>query len=183
MEFQSALFGSEVQAILGADGDGLRPIPLLGADGARIPVPDSLRSAKVSIFPAGAPHPEAALAGLWMYFGRFHEAHTIAQDIPSVEGSYWHAMLHRQEPDNWNAKYWLRRVDVHPIHHELAELAAELPAVQESGLRLPDHWDPMAFADLFDRSASDRNHRHRQAVEAIQLCEWQLLFRYCALPK
>lgn len=67
------------------------------------------------LFP-GARSPLGALAGLWLRAGGWEEAHSIAQDLDTPEGSYWHALVHRAEPDEWNANYWLRRVgDAHPV--------------------------------------------------------------------
>lgn len=39
----------------------------------------------------------------------WHTAHSIAQEIPTVQGSAVHAYLHREEGDLWNADYWYRR--------------------------------------------------------------------------
>ena len=58
--------------------------------------------------------PEAALAGLYFYFSCWDDAHRVAQDISTAEGSYWHAIVHRQEPDDWNSAYWFRQVGRHP---------------------------------------------------------------------
>jgi len=41
-------------------------------------------------------------------------AHNIAQDIPTREGSWVHAYLHRKEGDSGNANYWYNRAG--PIH-------------------------------------------------------------------
>src|SRR5437763_722978 len=41
----------------------------------------------------------ACHAALWLYFDFFEESHAISQDLHTVEGSYWHAILHRREPD------------------------------------------------------------------------------------
>lgn len=41
--------------------------------------------------------------------GNWHEAHQIAQDIPSKEGSLIHAYLHRKEGDFSNARYWYQQ--------------------------------------------------------------------------
>src|SRR6185503_12895499 len=51
-----------------------------------------------------------ALAAMW-YDGKgdWEQAHLIAQDIPTDEGSWAHAYLHRKEGDNWNANYWYNR--------------------------------------------------------------------------
>jgi hypothetical protein len=76
--------------------------------------------------------PEAAMSGFYVYFSCFDEAHSIAQDIQTAEGSYWHAIVHRQEPDAGNAAYWFRRVGRHPIFPALARAAGRRGA----GIRL-----------------------------------------------
>src|SRR5262245_27937857 len=57
----------------------------------------------------------ACRAGLWLAFGFLDESHTISQDLHTAEGSYWHALMHRREPDAGNAMYWFRRVGHHPV--------------------------------------------------------------------
>jgi len=42
----------------------------------------------------------------WDKKGNWDTAHTIAQDIPTKEGSAVHAYLHREEGVLWNADYW-----------------------------------------------------------------------------
>ena len=41
--------------------------------------------------------------------GNWNEAHNIAQDIHTENGSWIHAYLHRKEGDIQNAHYWYRR--------------------------------------------------------------------------
>ncbi len=43
--------------------------------------------------------------------GDWDEAHSIAQDIHSADGSWLHAYLHRKEGDLGNAAYWYSRAD------------------------------------------------------------------------
>lgn len=52
----------------------------------------------------------SALAAMW-YDGKddWEAAHNIAQDIPTSDGSWVHAYLHRKEGDQWNANYWYNR--------------------------------------------------------------------------
>jgi len=52
----------------------------------------------------------SSLAALW-YAGKgdWEQAHNIAQDIPTRDGSWVHAWLHRREGDEWNANYWYNR--------------------------------------------------------------------------
>ena len=59
---------------------------------------------------APAPDLAAPLAALWWAAkGNWDQAHSIAQDEASTEGSWVHAYLHRVEGDLSNAGYWYRR--------------------------------------------------------------------------
>src|SRR5437016_6034779 len=69
-------------------------------------------------------------AALWLYHDFLDEAHGISQSIDTVEGSFWHGIMHRREPDASNAGYWFRRVGEHAVFDELARLARDI------GLRL-----------------------------------------------
>ena len=42
---------------------------------------------------------QACLAALWLYFDFLDESHQLSQDIDTIDGSYWHGILHRREPD------------------------------------------------------------------------------------
>ena len=58
------------------------------------------------------PSPELSetLTSLWWdKKGDWDTAHSIAQDIPTVQGSAVHAYLHREEGVLWNADYWYSR--------------------------------------------------------------------------
>ncbi len=65
----------------------------------------------------------AALAGLpplvtalcWEARGDWEKAHLIAQDVPTRDGAWVHAYLHRSEGDLGNAGYWYRQAG-RPIH-------------------------------------------------------------------
>ena len=45
----------------------------------------------------------------WDKKGDWDQAHSIAQNIPTVQGSAVHAYLHREEGVLWNADYWYSR--------------------------------------------------------------------------
>jgi hypothetical protein len=65
------------------------------------------------------------------------QSHTISQELETMEWSYWHAILHRREPDAPNAAYRFRRVGEHPIFGTLAKESHDI------GLRLASgRWDP-----------------------------------------
>jgi len=108
--------------------------------------------------------PEAALAGLYLRYGGWNEAHDIAQDIDTPEGSYWHALIHRAEPDESNAAYWFRQVGRHPIFPALAK------AAKEYGIGDGQVWDPYEFLKICSQGQGGE----------VQRAEWQLLFDYCA---
>ncbi len=62
-----------------------------------------------------APGLDAPLAALWWAAkGKWDEAHKIAQDEPTADGSWVHAYLHRVEGDLGNAGYWYRQAR-HPV--------------------------------------------------------------------
>jgi hypothetical protein len=125
------------------------------------------------------------MSGLWLYFGCFDECHETCQDLSSAEGSYWHAILHRQEPDPGNAGYWFRRVGHHPVYPALAELArAILQREPDVAFQPAASWDPFAFVDFCESTRHTAEDAPPQrAARGIQLAEWQLLFDYCARPR
>jgi hypothetical protein len=120
-------------------------------------------------------------AGLWLYHDYLDQSHDVSQDIHTPAGSYWHAILHRREPDYWNSKYWFRRVGQLPIfetlHPEAAELARRAGLKPAAFLTSQPKWDPCAFVDLCERAAG--NALLTSLCCDIQQREWELLFDYC----
>ena len=53
--------------------------------------------------------PELLQALLYDASGDWDEAHRIVQGVPSPDGSWVHAYLHRKEGDLGNAAYWYTR--------------------------------------------------------------------------
>jgi hypothetical protein len=128
---------------------------------------------------------QASLAGLWLLHNFFDESHVISQDLETVEGSYWHGILHRREPDYSNAKYWFRHVPDHPIFADLREqmLAISVSDIPKAGAEFHakvatrETWDAFAFVDLCELAAQQQSLQ--PCCAAIQRCEWNLLFEYC----
>lgn len=125
----------------------------------------------------------ACLAGLWLYFDFASESHALSQEIETVEGSYWHGILHRREPDFANAKYWFRRVGPHPIGPNLAATARELAQTAEPDraaeyLGALAEWDHFRFVDLCQAVLAGRSSAELLCRQ-IQRCEWELLFDHC----
>ncbi len=64
-------------------------------------------SLSASTCPAGR---DPCLQALWYVAkGDWDRAHRIVQDIDSVMAARIHAYLHRQQGDDWNARYWHRQ--------------------------------------------------------------------------
>jgi hypothetical protein len=149
--------------------------------GACDPSAKALKNRKASELFPDAKSAEAVLAGLLLRLNCWTEAHEVAQDIGSPEGSYWHAIVHRLEPDYGNAAYWFRRVEKHPIFPNLLARAETLAAqFPQARLAMPGEWKP----EIFSRLCADATHKHgsdneRLALE-IQQAEWELLMEWCA---
>ena len=161
--FDPAAYGEEIARILALEGAGQRLMPLAGGTCSAPAAPALIRAARVT---------ETARAGLYVYFSCWQEAHEIAQGIETAEGSYWHAIVHRQEPDAGNSGYWFGRVGAHPVFPALRDTAAAL------GYDRGPRWDPYGFID-YCGAARPGSDEERIALE-VQRAEWQLLFHYCA---
>lgn len=174
MRFDPNAYGNEVAEILALDGSGERLMPLARRSCSSAEARRRLQAASAAaLFPAARAE-TAAFAGLWLYFSCWDEAHQIAQDISAREGSYWHAIIHRQEPDASNAAYWFRQVGAHPIFPELHRRAKEI------GIDLGARWDPMAFVEFCERSRANPGSELELQAMKVQTVEWQLLFDFCA---
>ncbi len=143
----------------------------------RLTLPSAFRHAQV----ADRNMAECCLAGIWLYHDFLDESHKICQEIETPSGSYWHALMHRREPDFSNSKYWFRQVRTHavfePLYLAASELAAGITAAP-GWLGKSSTWDPFAFVDFCEQCSSGNNN-------LVMLCrqigqrEWELLFDYC----
>lgn len=131
----------------------------------------------------------AVLAGLWLLHGDGDTSHRHSQTIEDEGrhrcGNFWHAIVHRQEPDYGNAKYWFRRVGPHPILPELARYANELilasglsnALAQRQKLGLPQRWDTLAFVNWCEAATRIGNPADLDLLRRIQFIEMHLLLR------
>lgn len=154
----------EVRRVLSLAGWPERRMPLVCA-------PAGVEEAERALEGLSAPAP--VLAGLWLYCGRFDRSHAISQELHTPEGSYWHAILHRQEPDDWNSAYWFKRTGSHPVFEELAARAAA------AGYAARGAWDPEAFIRFCSAARREGGDRERLARE-VQHIEFELLLEWCA---
>lgn len=131
----------------------------------------------------------ALRAGLFLFSDLFDESHACSQSIEGEgryhTGDYWHAILHRREPDYGNSKYWFRRVGSHPIFFELAKTIErsrpETPDGESitrarSRVVVNDAWDPYAFVDVCAAAEADRPLKNW--CERVQYEEMLLLLQH-----
>jgi hypothetical protein len=183
-------FSAPIAEILELHEGGNRLIPLAPEAPLSGTGLDRLRSTSSDELFAGTPVASRAFAdcvrsGLFLYLSALDDSHKISQEISSTSGSYWHGIMHRQEPDYGNSKYWFRRVGQHEIFPELrTRVLDELQAHAESlsvtrAIEANSNWDPFWFVDTCEQACREPNGElHRLALE-IQRLEWQILFDYC----
>jgi hypothetical protein len=139
--------------------------------------------------PASQTDAVALAAGLLQMHDFLDASHAQSQRIEGEgrnrAGDYWHAIMHRREPDYDNSKYWFRRVGWHPVFARLASTAGEflqsasaVPAEAWSRRVLRGgEWDPLAFVDLCREAARDEESPLAACARRIQWTEMQLLLR------
>ena len=174
-------YGGEVADILALAEHGERLMPLAEGTCCSAEALQRIQTSKPETLFASARAPHAALAGLYVYFSCRDEAHEVAQSDSSADGSYWHAIVHRQEPDAANASYWFRRAGAHAVFPRLLEAAQTIQAAHPGAdLKLPKAWDPLAFIEVCEKGRGGPGSELECAALEIQRAEWQLLFDYCA---
>ena len=175
----------QVRALLELKDSGERRMELVSSRRVTPPeVAETLHAAEPEqVFP-GARSPEGALAGLWLYFGAFEEAHGLAQNLGTDEGSYWHAIVHRLEPDAWNSGYWFRRVGRHEVFTMLLEEAARIVAAYpECGFAPGAQWSPERFTAFCEAARGRPGSGAEHVAREIQSAEWRLLFAWCGVRR
>uniref|UniRef100_A0A7C2P023 Uncharacterized protein n=1 Tax=Schlesneria paludicola TaxID=360056 RepID=A0A7C2P023_9PLAN len=132
-------------------------------------------------------------AGWLQLLGDLDASHQCSQSIEGrgrhQAGDYWHAVMHRREPDYGNSKYWFHQFSSHPVFPKLVE---EVPRVADQfrssafdawtdRLTAGGVWRPKAFVDCCQTAAATDDKTFRSAVEELQYREMLLLLRQTAL--
>ncbi|MBC7965087.1 MAG: hypothetical protein H7Z17_04095 [Fuerstia sp.] len=134
------------------------------------------------------------VSGVLLLWDFLHESHEISQ---TMEGrgtprtaDYWHAIMHRREPDPGNASYWFRRVGSHPaldtmsskLHRWLGESGASDDEQKRAQQTVCPHgrFDPFAVIELSTQALrkpgqlEDRLLRRVQYSEILNLLAWSI---------
>lgn len=177
------------------DHDGLdAALPLLdpGASAAGRGLAEQVDAAVRKALPRPASRPDAIAfaAGVLQMHDCLDASHARSQTIEGEgrhsAGDYWHAIMHRREPDYGNSKYWFRHVgNLHPVFSDLALRAAgildacrdpDAAVWRQRVIRVVD-WDPFAFVDLCQQVAKHESRPLAVAVRQIQWVEMSLLLK------
>jgi hypothetical protein len=177
VDFNLPDYPPEVVGVLTAYEGGMRPMPLVAKGCVSDDARNTLKGWNARQLFSKARSPEGVLAGLYLYFSCEPEAHAIAQDLNTTEGSFWHGIVHRQEPDAFNSGYWFRQVGRHAIFPVLRDEA------RRCGYDSGTEWDPLAFIDYCEAARVRPGSKEEALAMRVQLVEWQLLFDYCVREK
>jgi len=133
----------------------------------------------------------ALRAGILQIHDDLTGSHEFSQSIEGAGsqrlGDYWHAIMHRREPDYGNARYWCRRIQTPQVTGRLAQLSRSL--FDSSGLPEARHWagkcaasenwNPAAFVDLCESLARSPVPALDLLARKIQWLEMLLLLQVC----
>jgi len=152
-----------------------RPGLVFGRPRSKAAVEEVIGLANDQLLGARAADPgmaSAVRAGLLLLADRMEDSHALSQDLDTPEGSYWHGILHRREPDYSNARYWFRALGDHPLFRELGSLPAARGKPTRPG------WDPFRFIDLCEDCIRKGNEETRGELEELQEREILLLLAH-----
>lgn len=165
VDFRADHYGPDIARILALQDSGERLMPLVRTKCISSPALEAVKQLSA---------PVSVQAGLYLYFSCWDEAHSAADSIENPDGYFWHAIVHRQEPDAWNSGYWFQRVATHPTFAKLAMEAAT------AGYDTGRAWDPIAFVEFCESARIRPGSQEEQLAMVVQRLEWQLLFDHCA---
>jgi hypothetical protein len=132
---------------------------------------------------------QSVLIGGWVAADGFERAHDVAQKLEGEWGDWWHAILHRREPDPSNAMYWYRRVKAPAaVWADLGKRAIEMLGLQPpvdlkplvKALKEAGHWTPEPFVRAVERGQAGKLPADAvAALVALQRLEWRVWLDEC----
>jgi len=188
MTFSLDEYGTTIASILGPAEGGARLMPLAPDGPWRHEGWERLKGCSTEALfdqaPVSGEFASCVESALYLYFSDLDRSHTISQNISSTTGSFLHGIMHRQEPDFSNAKYWFRKVAGHPVFGALRDAAlATLSEGGAAGLRgsIEGHveWDALWMVDQCEAAHRGGGRALEDQLLRIQRAEWQAVFDYC----
>ncbi|MEC9091093.1 MAG: hypothetical protein VX438_00195 [Planctomycetota bacterium] len=123
--------------------------------------------------------PEMALcclSALWLFQGDLEESHRISQSIPTVIGSYLHGIMHREEGDFSNAKYWFRKAGSLSCWAELeVRLTGDPGILPQHQAVLGDSFNSIQLVDFVSRV----DEGEKNSLARVAYWELYTVFEYC----
>lgn len=129
----------------------------------------------------------AVEAGWLQFVDDLDASHQCSQSIEGAgrhqSGDYWHAIMHRREPDYANSQYWFRQFGRHPVYERLSTEAERVAVIHPSRtfsqwlprLIVSGRWDPLAFVNCCRDAAASSEAEFVAAVAELQYREMLLL--------
>jgi len=190
--FRLKKYSPVIQAILGPHEAGGRLMPLtpeepLGGSGYDLLTRTSAPELFGDLAPSSREFADCVRSALYLYFSDLDSSHRISQDVHSATGSFLHGIMHRQEPDFSNAKYWFRKAPRHEVFPALRQTAlAQLSSGEDEAARrlrgaveARADWDAFWFVDACEAVRGHGDAGLERHLRDIQQAEWRLLFDFC----
>lgn len=122
-------------------------------------------------------------AAALLYHDHQDDAHDLVADRNDISAAFLHGILHRREPDYWNAKYWFRQCELHPVYSAVAARLGTWLDPQEAeaaqAFTLPGTFDPFAFVDACESCRRIDPKSPRVAIlRKIQHAEFEAIVQH-----
>lgn len=149
-------------------------LPPLGPGIASCAATDEVEKLLIQFVPEQK-HSGNIAAGLFLYFDCLEESHNLSQELRDQDGSYWHGLMHRREPDAFNAKYWFRKVGNHAIFEPMMSFWNQVASESKAKVSPVKSFDPAYFTDLCEEARVKPGSTLEEFCRIIQREEYLML--------